>query len=153
MANDLNHCTFIGRLGADPEIRYLPSGEPVANLRIAVGENWKDKQTGQKQERTEWVSCVMFGKLAEMVGNYWQKGTQVFVAGKMRTRKWQDQSGNDRYSTEIVVNQVQTLKDGIQNGQQPQAAPQQQRQSAPQRQQQYQQPAPVDDFDPDSIPF
>ena len=163
MANDLNQCSFIGRLGADPEIKYIPSGDPVANLRIAVGSKWKDKQSGQMQERTEWVSCVMFGKLAEMVGNYWQKGTQVFVQGSVRTRKWQDQSGADRYSTEFVIDKVQTLKDGINNGapsqnsapaQQGYAPQQQQPMRQPQQQPRNQQAVQPDfnDFD-DDIPF
>ncbi|GGO89193.1 single-stranded DNA-binding protein [Marinobacterium nitratireducens] len=146
MANDLNLCQFIGRLGADPEIRFLPSGEPVANMRIACSESWKNKQTGQKDERTEWVSLVMFGSLASMVEKFWQKGTQVYVAGKMRTRKWSDQQGNDRYSTEVIVNQVQTLKDGRQNGQQPQG------QQAPQQGYQ-QQPSGMDFPDDGEIPF
>jgi len=148
MANDLNQCNFIGRLGQDVEIKYLPSGEAVANLSLAVGESWKDKQTGAKQERTEWVRAVAFGKLADIMGQYLSKGSKVFIGGKMRTRKWQDQSGADRYSTEIVVKDMQMLdsknesavNQGNQHAQQPQprqAAPQQQqpRQSAPQQRQ------------------
>lgn len=175
MANDLNQCNFIGRLGQDVEIKYLPSGEAVANLSIAVGESWKDKQTGAKQERTEWIRAVAFGKLADIMGQYLAKGSKVFIGGKMRTRKWQDQSGADRYSTEIVVKDMQMLdsrQEGGQQSQQQQPAPQQQQQqSAPQqapRQPQQRQPPPqgqpqgvsqaqsqsqgYDDFDSD-IPF
>lgn len=137
MANDLNQCNFIGRLGQDVEIKYLPSGEAVANLSIAVGETWKDKQTGAKQERTEWVRGVAFGKLADIMGQYLAKGSKVFIGGKMRTRKWQDQSGADRYSTEIVVKDMQMLDSRQEGGQQQQSSAQQpqQRQAAPQQQQ------------------
>lgn len=109
MSNDLNKCLFIGRLGADPDVRYLPSGKPVANFRIAVGSSWKDKQTGDKKEQTEWVSIVAFDKLGEICGEYLRKGSQVFIEGAMRTRKWTDKDGKDRYTTEIVANQMQML--------------------------------------------
>jgi single-strand DNA-binding protein len=142
MANDLNQCSFIGRLGANPEVKYLPSGEPVANVRLACGKKWKNKQTGQPEERTEWITCVMFGKLAEMIGSYWQKGTQVFVQGEVRTRKWQDQSGQDRYSTEFVIDKVQTLKDGKNDTAQPKQQPASQNQ-----------PANGFDFPDDDLPF
>ena len=109
MSNDLNKCLFIGRLGADPDVRYMPNGKPVANFRIAVGSSWKDKQTGDKKEQTEWVSIVAFDKLGEICGEYLRKGSQVFIEGMMRTRKWQDKEGKDRYSTEIVASQMQML--------------------------------------------
>ena len=122
MANDLNNCNFIGRLGQEPEIRLAPSGDAIANFSIAVSEQWKDKNSGQKQEKTTWVPVVIFGKLAEVAGQYLQKGSQVFVSGKFQVRKWQDQQGNDRYNTEIVVDnfngKIQMLG-GNQNGQQP----------------------------------
>jgi single-strand DNA-binding protein len=147
MANDLNQCNFIGRLGQDVELKYLPSGEAVANLSIAVGESWKDKQTGAKQERTEWIRAVAFGKLADIMGQYLTKGSKVFIGGKMRTRKWQDQSGADRYSTEIVVKDMQMLdsknESAVNQGHQvARQQPAQQPSQAPQ-QQQYQQPAPA----------
>ena len=115
MANDLNQCNFIGRLGKDPETRYLPNGDAVTNISIAVGESWKDKQ-GQKQERTEWVRVVAFRKLGEIMGQYLQKGSKVFVSGKFKTRKWTDNGNIERYSTEIVADNMQML-DGKQEGQ------------------------------------
>ena len=99
----INKVILIGNLGADPEVRYLPSGSAVANLRIATSESWKDKTTGEPQERTEWHRVALFGKLAEIAGQYLRKGSKVYIEGKLRTRKWQDQSGQDRYTTEIVV--------------------------------------------------
>lgn len=105
----LNRCEFIGNHGADPEIRYTPSGVSVANFRIAATETWKDRSTGEKQERTEWVRLVAFNRLAEIVGEYLKKGSKVYVAGKMQTRKWQDNEGNDRYSTEIVLSDMVML--------------------------------------------
>lgn len=98
----LNQCTFIGRLAADPEIKSFQSGDKVANLRLAVTDKWKDKN-GEKQERTEWVAVAIFGPLADVAERYLRKGSKVFVQGQLRTRKWQDQSGNDRYSTEVVL--------------------------------------------------
>ena len=103
MANDLNQCNFIGRLGRDPEMRSTATGDQVANFSIAVG--WKSKQ----KEGTEWVNVVAFGKLAEIIGQYLTKGSRIFVSGKQRTRKWQDKNGQDRYSTEIVANELQML--------------------------------------------
>src|SRR3972149_5791681 len=97
----LNRCTFIGNLGADPETRYMPSGEAVTNIRIACSEKWKDKASGEMKEHTEWVRISFFGRLAEVAGEYLKKGSQVYVEGQMRTRKWQDKEGQDRYSTEI----------------------------------------------------
>ena len=103
MANDLNSCQFIGRLGRDPEQKSLPSGDLVTNFSIAVG--WK----GKDKEGTEWVNIVAFGKLAEIIGKYCQKGQQIYIEGSMRTRKWQDKEGADRYSTEVVANKMQML--------------------------------------------
>lgn len=103
MANDLNHCTFIGRLGRDPEVRRTTSGDAVSNFTLAVG--WK----GKEKEGTEWVPVVSHGKLAEIIGQYLRKGSQVHISGRFRTRKWQDKDGNDRYSTEIVASQMQML--------------------------------------------
>ncbi|MBK1644449.1 single-stranded DNA-binding protein [Thiocapsa imhoffii] len=99
----VNKVILIGNLGADPEVRYMPSGDAVANVRIATSETWKDKNTGEKQERTEWHQVVFFGKLAEIVKQYLHKGSKIYVEGKLRTRKWQGQDGQDRYTTEIVV--------------------------------------------------
>lgn len=107
--SDLNQCNFIGRLGADPETRFLPSGGAVTNIRIAVGEKWKDKNSGQQQEHTEWVRVVFFGKLAEIAGEYLAKGSQVYVSGRMVTRKWQGQDGKDNYTTEIKADRMQML--------------------------------------------
>jgi single-strand DNA-binding protein len=105
----LNKVQIIGHLGADPDVRYMPSGKPVANLRIATSETWKDRDTGDKKEKTEWHSVVMFDKLGEIAGEYLRKGSLVYVEGKLQTRKWQDKEGKDRYSTEIVGQQMQML--------------------------------------------
>lgn len=109
MANDLNQCNFIGRLGHDPEVRHTPNGDACANFSIAVGESWKDKVSGEKKEKTEWIRCVAWRQLGEICGEYLVKGSQVFVSGKMATRKWQDKDGQEKYTTEIVVNQMQML--------------------------------------------
>ena len=126
MANDLNQCNFIGRLGDDPDVHYLPTGSAVVNFSIAVGSKWKDKNSGETKESTEWVRLVAFGKTAEIVGEYLRKGSQVFVTSSCRTRKWQDQNGADRYTTEFVVDNMQMLGSRQQssNGQANQAAPQ-----------------------------
>jgi single-strand DNA-binding protein len=148
MANDLNLCQFIGRLGNPPEMKYLPNGDAVASFSIAVGSSWKDNQ-GQKQEATEWVRLSAFGKLAEIIGQYCGKGSRVYVSGKLKTRKWQDQSGADRYSTEIVANELQLLDGKDDRPAQPaQQAQPVQRQRAPQAAP----PPPMDQFD-DDIPF
>lgn len=109
MANDLNQCNFIGRLGADPETRYAPSGDAICNFRVAVG--WKTKE----KEGAEWVRISTFGKLAEICGKYLKKGAQVFISGKMSTRKWQDKEGRDQYTTEIRADQMQMLG-GVREG-------------------------------------
>jgi len=105
----VNKVILVGNLGADPETRFMPSGGSVTNVRLATSETWKDKQTGQPQERTEWHRVVFFNRLAEIAGEYLRKGSKVYVEGALRTRKWQDQSGQDRYSTEIVASEMQML--------------------------------------------
>ena len=126
MANDLNLCQFIGRLGNDPEIRYLPNGDAVANISIAVGSKWKNKQTGEAQESVEWVRCTAFRQLAEIIKQYLTKGSRIYASGRMKTRKYQAQDGSDRYSTEIVLENMQML-DGKQDGdQRPAQQPQRQ---------------------------
>jgi single-strand DNA-binding protein len=109
MARGINKVIIIGNLGADPETRAMPSGATVANLRIATSESWKDKQTGEQQERTEWHRVALFGRLGEIAGEYLRKGSQVYIEGSLRTRKWTDKQGNERYSTEIVANEMQML--------------------------------------------
>ncbi|MEE4280142.1 MAG: single-stranded DNA-binding protein [Halieaceae bacterium] len=105
----VNKVILVGNLGADPETRFMPSGGSVTNVRLATSETWKDKQTGQPQERTEWHRVVFFNRLAEVAGEYLRKGSKIYVEGSIRTRKWQDQSGQDRYTTEIVGNEMQML--------------------------------------------
>ena len=109
MARGINKVILIGHLGQDPEVRALPSGSSIANLRIATTESWKDKQSGEFKEQTEWHTVVLFGRTAEVAAEYLKKGSQVFIEGRLRTRKWQDKTGNDRYSTEIVGNDMQML--------------------------------------------
>lgn len=150
MSNDLNQCQFIGRLGKDPEVRYTSDGKAITHISIAVGESWKDKQTGQKQEKTEWVNCVFFGPLAVVVGDYVKKGSRIFVSGKMQTRKYTDSNGIEKYSTQVVVQgpgAIMQMLDSKQDGQQPQQPTQQY--------QQPQQPAQqtVDPDLNDDIPF
>lgn len=107
MANrGINKVILVGNLGQDPEVRYMPNGSAVANFSVATSESWKDKQTGENRDRTEWHRVVVFGKLAEIAGEYIKKGTQVYLEGQLQTRKWQDQTGNDRYTTEVVVNPI-----------------------------------------------
>ena len=109
MARGVNKVILIGNLGADPETRFMPSGGAVTNIRLATSETWKDRQTGQQQERTEWHRVVFFNKLGEIAGEYLKKGSKVYVEGSIRTRKWQGQDGQDRYTTEIVANEMQML--------------------------------------------
>ena len=109
MARGVNKVILIGNLGRDPEVRYSPSGSAVANVTLATSESWKDKNSGEKQEKTEWHRVVFFGRLAEIAGEYLKKGSQVFVEGRLQTRKWQDKEGKDRYTTEIVANEMQML--------------------------------------------
>jgi single-strand DNA-binding protein len=109
MARGVNKVILVGNLGADPETRAMPSGSTVANLRIATSESWRDKTSGEQQERTEWHRVALFGRLAEIASEYLRKGSQVYIEGSLRTRKWQDKQGNERYSTEIVGNELQML--------------------------------------------
>nr|ELR5167120.1 single-stranded DNA-binding protein [Providencia rettgeri] len=152
----VNKCILIGNLGQDPEIRYMPNGGAVANLTLATSESWRDKQSGEMREKTEWHRVCIFGKLAEVAGEYLKKGSQVYIEGSLQTRKWQDQSGQDRYTTEVVVNiggSMQMLggNGGNQAGsQQPARQPQQQQQQ--QQHQQAPQNEPPMDWD-DNIPF
>jgi single-strand DNA-binding protein len=102
----INKVILVGNLGQDPEVRYMPNGNAVANFNVATSETWKDKQTGESRDRTEWHRVVVFGKLAEIAGEYLKKGIQVYIEGQLQTRKWQDQSGQDRYTTEVVINPI-----------------------------------------------
>jgi single-strand DNA-binding protein len=109
MARGVNKVILVGNLGKDPEMKYTASGAAIANITVATSESWNDKQTGEKQEKTEWHRVVFFRRLAEIVGEYLRKGSQVYIEGKLQTRKWQDQNGQDRYTTEIVANEMQML--------------------------------------------
>ena len=109
MARGINKVIIVGNLGQDPETRYMPSGSAVTNISVATSESWKDKQTGEQNERTEWHKVVMFDRLAEVAAEYLRKGSQVYIEGKLQTRKWQDNAGNDRYTTEIVASEMQML--------------------------------------------
>jgi single-strand DNA-binding protein len=109
MARGVNKVILVGNLGADPEVRYMPNGGAVANVTVATTESWKDKQSGENQEKTEWHRVVFFARLAEIVGEYLKKGSQIYVEGRLQTRKWQDKNGQDRYTTEIVANEMQML--------------------------------------------
>lgn len=176
----VNKVILVGRLGKDPEVRYTPDNRAIANITLATSESWKDKNTGQRQEKTEWHRVVFFGGVAGVVGEYLRKGSQIYLEGKLQTRKWQDQSGQDRYTTEVVVdsfNGVMQMLDSRtggdtafgqgggnqpkQNFQQNQAPQQQtpQQNQAPQQQQPAQQPQsppasqPFEDEFDDDIPF
>lgn len=109
MARGINKVILIGNLGADPEVKYMPSGDPVTTIRLATSESWKDKSTGENVEKTEWHRVVFFKRLAEIAGEYLKKGSKVYVEGRLQTRKWQGQDGQDRYTTEIVANEMQML--------------------------------------------
>ncbi|EGQ9843046.1 single-stranded DNA-binding protein [Vibrio cholerae] len=172
----VNKVILIGNLGQDPEVRYMPSGGAVANITIATSETWRDKATGEQKEKTEWHRVTLYGKLAEVAGEYLRKGSQVYIEGQLQTRKWQDQSGQDRYSTEVVVQGyngiMQMLGSRAQQGgmpaqggmnapaqqgswgqpQQPAKQHQPMQQSAPQQYSQPQYNEPPMDFD-DDIPF
>ncbi|GAB3373605.1 single-stranded DNA-binding protein [Spongiibacter taiwanensis] len=165
MARGINKVILVGNLGQDPETRYMPSGGAVTNVTLATSETWKDKQTGQPQERTEWHRVVFFNRLAEIAGEYLKKGSKVYVEGSLRTRKWQGQDGQDRYTTEIVAAEMQMLDSRGGGGgyddyssapQSNQRPPQQQRRPAPQQNTPpVNEPPPsggFDDFD-DDIPF
>ncbi|HLR18150.1 MAG TPA: single-stranded DNA-binding protein [Alcanivoracaceae bacterium] len=163
MSRGVNKVILIGNLGQDPDVRVMPSGGSVANISVATSETWTDRNTGQKQERTEWHRVVFFNRLAEIVGQYLRKGSKVYVEGSIRTRKWQGQDGQDRYTTEIVANEMQMLDSrgggGAPEGgyddyaAQQQQAPQQQRQAPQPAAPQPAAPAPASmDFD-DDVPF
>ena len=165
MARGVNKVIIVGNCGQDPETRFMPSGGAVTNLSLATSESWKDKNTGDQQERTEWHRVVFFNRLAEIAGEYVKKGSKLYIEGSLRTRKWQGQDGQDRYTTEIVASEMQMLdsRGGQQSGDYDQSqgsyqpsAPQAQQQSAPQQQQSApQQSAPQQQggaFD-DDIPF
>lgn len=109
MARGINKVILVGNLGADPETRYTASGAAVTRIRVATSESWRDKQSGENQERTEWHRVVFFSRLAEIAGEYLRKGSQVYIEGSLRTNKWQDQSGQDRYTTEVIANEMQML--------------------------------------------
>src|SRR6516165_4738488 len=109
MARGINKVILVGNVGVDPDLRYLPNGNAVTTLSVATSESWKDKQTGEKQERTEWHRVVCFNKLGEIAGEYIRKGSKLYVEGSIRTRKWQDQQGQDRYTTEIIASDIQML--------------------------------------------
>ena len=142
----INKVILVGRLGKDPETKYMPSGDAVTSFSIATSENWKDKQSGEKREKTEWHNIVAFRRLGEICGEYLRKGSQVYIEGKLQTRKWQDKNGNDRYTTEIVANEMQMLG-GRPSGES--FAPAQS--SAPSRAERA--PAMVEDGFDDDIPF
>ena len=152
MARGINKVILIGNLGNDPDVRYTAGGAAVANVSIATTEGWKDRESGEMQEKTEWHRVVFFGKLAEIVSEYLKKGSQVYVEGRLQTRKWQDKEGNERYTTEIVANEMQMLGGrGQGGGSQERSAPSESaspaRSSAPARQ-------PADEnFVDDDIPF
>ena len=151
MARGVNKVILVGNCGKDPETRFMPSGGGVTKISIATSESWKDKQTGESKERTEWHNVVFFGRLAEIAGEYLRKGSQVYIEGSLRTNKWQDKSGNDRYTTEIVANEMQML--GSRSGGGDSYAPAQNQQAS----QPASKPAPAaavveDGFD-DDIPF
>lgn len=141
----INKVILVGTLGQDPEVKFMPSGGAVCNISVATSESWKDKNTGEQKEKTEWHRVVIFGKLAEIAGEHLRKGSHVYLEGQLQTRKWQDQSGNDRYSTEVVLQ-------GFNGVMQMLGGKQQQQQSTQQQQQQYPYPTGNND-DRDMIPF
>ena len=150
MARGINKVIIVGNCGQDPETRYMPSGGAVTNLSLATSESWKDKNTGDQQERTEWHRVVFFNRLAEIVEQYVKKGSKIYIEGSLRTRKWQGQDGQDRYTTEIVANEMQMLDSRGEGGMGAMSGGG----SAPSRSQQSDDfgPPPSDDFD-DDIPF
>jgi len=146
MARGVNKVILIGNLGRDPEVRYSPNGGAIANITLATSESWKDKNTGEQVDKTEWHRVVFFRRLAEIAGEYLKKGSKVYLEGKLQTRKWQDKEGNDRYTTEVVANEMQMLDSrGGSTSYNQDDAPAAQPASQ-------EQPAPAGDFD-DDIPF
>jgi single-strand DNA-binding protein len=157
MAASVNKVILIGNLGADPETRYAPSGDAICNIRLATTDTWKDKATGEKKEATEWHRVTFYGKLAEIAGQYLKKGSQVYIEGSLRTRKWQDKDGQDRYTTEIRADEMKMLGDRVSKGaageqSAPPAGSAPAPSSAPASAPPKRQPAPAGDFD-DDIPF
>ncbi|EJG1086524.1 single-stranded DNA-binding protein [Vibrio parahaemolyticus] len=150
-ARGVNKVILVGNLGNDPEIRYMPNGGAVANITVATSETWRDKASGEQREKAEWHRVVIFGKLAEVAGQYLHKGSQVYVEGQLQTRKWQDQSGQDRFTTEVVVQGYSAVMQML-GGRRNDDAPQQGGWGQPQQpQQQYNEP-PMD-FDDDAPPY
>lgn len=157
MARGINKVILVGNVGADPEVRYMPNGNAVATIPIATSDSWKDKQTGERQERTEWHRVVCFNRLGEIVGEYVRKGSKLYVEGSLRTRKWQDQQGQDRYTTEIVASDIQMLDSKSQQSQQgyqeyQSSAPPQQSSAPNNKQQNTTQQDAFEELD-DDIPF
>ncbi len=155
MARGVNKVILVGNLGADPETRSMPSGMTVTNIRIATSESWKDKASGAQQERTEWHNIALFGRLGEIAAEYLRKGSQVYVEGKLRTRKWQDKQGNDRFTTEIIADNMQMLGGRAGGAAMGAAGDRAGSAGAPPREDYDQSPAPAggkEDFD-DDIPF
>ena len=150
MARGVNKVILVGTCGKDPESRYMPSGGAVTSISIATNESWKDKQTGEKQERTEWHNITFFGRLAEIAGEYLKKGSQVYIEGSLRTEKWQDKQGQDRYTTKIIASEMQML--GSRSGGGGDTSWNQQPSNAPAQQSSPASTPPVDDFD-DDVPF
>ena len=154
MARGVNKVIIIGNLGQDPEVKYMPNGNAVANATVATSESWKDKNTGEQVDKTEWHRVVFFRRLAEIVGEYLKKGSKVYIEGKLQTRKWQDKNGADHWTTEVIANEMQMLDSrggGSSDFNQSQGSSQGAPQSAPSQSQAA--PAPVNnDFD-DDIPF
>jgi single-strand DNA-binding protein len=148
MARGVNKVILIGNVGNDPDMRYTANGGAVCNLSVATTDSWRDKQSGENQERTEWHRVVMFGKLGEIAGEYLRKGSKVYIEGRLQTRKWQDKSGQDRYTTEIVANDMQMLDSKGGGSAAFDSAPA----SQPSSKQQPASAPPLDDFD-DDIPF
>ncbi len=147
----LNKVMIIGTLGRDPEVRYTTDGAAIANLSLATTSQWKDKNTGEKKEETEWHKVVMYGRLAEIAGEYAKKGKQIYIEGRLKTRKWKDKDGVEKYTTEIVADQMQLLggrEDGQSAAPQAQARPQQQKAAKPQAQ-----ASAMADYDDNDIPF
>jgi single-strand DNA-binding protein len=146
MANDLNQCEFIGRLGKDPESRYMPNGDAVTSFSLAVGSTWKDKNSGEKKESTEWVNVTAFGKLGEIIGKYCVKGSQIWLQGRLKTDKYQDkETGADRYSTKIIADKMQLL------GSKGEPSAEQMRNRAAAKE--VNKPSGFDDMDDPDIPF
>ena len=150
MARGVNKVILVGTCGKDPETRYMPSGGAVTSISVATNESWKDKQTGEKQERTEWHNITFFGRLAEIAGEYLKKGSQVYIEGSLRTEKWQDKQGQDRYTTKIIASEMQML--GSRSGGGGDTSWNQQASNAPAQPPSPASTPPVDDFD-DDVPF